>query len=200
MNIIRIPALAAIAAISATMSLSSCAVVKTTAKTAYSVGKLTVGIVSYPFTNDEIESIDGLSPEEALRQGRIKNAPYVVHGKTYVPMSVEESRSFSESGIASWYGNETRRKPGGSITANGERFDPDKISAAHKYLPLPSIVRVTNLETRKSLIVRVNDRGPFVDNRIIDLSAEAARKLGFYKKGTARVHVEVVSMTADATP
>ncbi|ANT65958.1 MULTISPECIES: septal ring lytic transglycosylase RlpA family protein [Prosthecochloris] len=197
---IRKQALAAAAVAFVASSLSSCAVVRTTAKTAYSVGKLTVGIVSYPFSRDEIEAIDGLTPEEAHRQGRVKNAPYVVHGRTYIPMSVEESRSFSESGIASWYGDETRRKPGGSITANGERFDPDRISAAHKYLPLPSIVRVTNLETRKSLIVRVNDRGPFVDNRIIDLSAAAARKLGFYRKGTARVHVEVVSMTADATP
>ncbi len=178
--------------------LSSCSVVKTTAKTAYAVGEFAVDVVTYPFTHDEIESIDGLSPEEAVRQGRVKNSPYVVHGKTYIPMSVDESRNFQETGIASWYGEETRRKKGGHMTANGEKFDPDKPSAAHKYLPLPINVRVTNLETKRSIIVRVNDRGPFAHGRIIDLSAGAAKKLGFYEKGTARVSIEVVSLTADS--
>ena len=178
--------------------LGSCSVVKTTAKAAYSVGKFTVETVTSPFTHDEIESIDGLSPEEAVRQGRVKNAPYVVYGKTYVPMSVEESRNYRETGIASWYGDETRKKDGGHMTANGEKFDPDKLSAAHKYLPLPIHVRVTNLETRKSIVVRVNDRGPVAHDRIIDLSAGAAKKLGFYEKGTARVSIQVVSLTADA--
>ena len=78
------------------------------------------------------------------------------------------------------------------MTANGEAFYPNGLSAAHKYLPLPTHVRVTNLENRRSIIVRVNDRGPFVKGRIIDLSAGAARKLGFYGKGTARVLVEAV--------
>lgn len=178
-------------------TLNACSVVKTTAKAAYSVGKFAVETVVSPFTHDEIESIDGLSPEEAIRQGRVKNAPYVVYGKTYVPMSVEESRNYKEKGIASWYGEETRKKDGGKITANGEKFDPDKLSAAHKYLPLPINVRVTNLETKRSIIVRVNDRGPFAHERIIDLSAGAAKKLGFYEKGTAMVSVEVVSLTAD---
>lgn len=164
--------------------LSSCSVVKTTTKATYSV--------------DEIGSIDGLSPEEAVRQGRVKNSPYVVHGKTFVPMSVEEARNYRETGIASWYGEETRRKANGHMTANGERFNPDKLSAAHKYLPLPIYVRVTNLETNMSIVVRVNDRGPFAHDRVIDLSAGAAKKLGFYDKGTARVSIEVVSLTADA--
>ena len=178
--------------------LSSCSVVKTTTKAAYSVGKFAVETVTSPFTHDEIESIDGLSPEEAVRQGRVKNSPYVVYGRTYVPMSVEESRSYRETGIASWYGDETRKKDGGHMTANGEKFDPDKLSAAHKYLPLPINVRVTNLETKRSIVVRVNDRGPFAHDRIIDLSAGAAKKLGFYEKGTAKVSIEVVSLTADA--
>lgn len=178
--------------------LSSCSVVKTTAKAVYSVGEFAVNVVTSPFTHDEIESIDGLSPEEAIRQGRVKNSPYVVHGKTYVPMSIEEAGDYKETGMASWYGEETRRKTGGHITANGEKFDPDKLSAAHKYLPLPIHVRVTNLETKKSIVVRVNDRGPFAHNRVIDLSAGAAKKLGFYQKGTARVSIEVVSVTADA--
>lgn len=178
--------------------LSSCSVVKTTAKAAYSVGEFAVDVVTSPFTHDEIESIDGLSPEEAIRQGRVKNSPYVVYGKTYVPMSIEEARNYRETGIASWYGEETRKKNGGHMTANGEKFDPDKLSAAHKYLPLPVHVRVTNLETKRSIVVRVNDRGPFAHNRVIDLSAGAAKKLGFYEKGTARVSIEVVSLTADA--
>ena len=178
--------------------LSSCSVVKTTAKAVYSVGEFAVNVVTSPFTHDEIESIDGLSPEEAIRQGRVKNSPYVVHGKNYVPMSIEEAGDYKETGMASWYGEETRRKAGGHITANGEKFDPDKLSAAHKYLPLPIHVRVTNLETKKSIVVRVNDRGPFAHNRVIDLSAGAAKKLGFYQKGTARVSIEVVSVTADA--
>jgi len=78
------------------------------------------------------------------------------------------------------------------MTANGEAFNPDGLNAAHKYLPLPSYVRVTNLENGRNIIVRVNDRGPFVDGRIIDLSAGAARRLGFFRKGTARVRVETV--------
>ena len=80
------------------------------------------------------------------------------------------------------------------MTANGEAFDPDGLNAAHKYLPLPIYVKVTNLENRRSIIVRVNDRGPFVKGRIIDLSAGAARKLGFFKKGTARVLVETIEV------
>ena len=82
------------------------------------------------------------------------------------------------------------------MTANGERFDPKGLSAAHKYLPLPTYVRVTNLANGRSIIVRVNDRGPFVKGRIIDLSAGAARKLGFYDKGTARVDVQAIDVEA----
>jgi rare lipoprotein A len=78
------------------------------------------------------------------------------------------------------------------MTANGEAFHPNGLNAAHKYLPLPTYVRVTNLKNRKSIIVRVNDRGPFAKGRIIDLSAGAAKKLGFYDKGTTRVLVETV--------
>ncbi|MBW1669528.1 MAG: septal ring lytic transglycosylase RlpA family protein, partial [Deltaproteobacteria bacterium] len=93
-----------------------------------------------------------------------------------------------------WYGRETWRKKGGRMTANGEVFNPDGLNAAHKYLPLPTHVRVTNLDNHRSVIVRVNDRGPFVPGRIIDVSAGAAKKLGFYKKGTARVLVETVKV------
>jgi rare lipoprotein A len=134
-----------------------------------------------------------LSPEEAYRLGKIKNTPYVINGRVYVPMSYEEALSYQESGVASWYGQETLDQHNGQLTAYGEIFDPSRPSAAHKYLPLPSIVKVTNLDTSASMIVRVNDRGPFVDDRVIDLSAEAARQLGFFKKGTAKVKIEVIS-------
>ncbi len=177
-------------------------VTKFTAKSAYSAGKLIYHVggftfkvlaapLSWPLTRQEIETIDGLPPKEAIRQGKVKKAPCVVRGKRYVPMSVEQARNYRETGIASWYGYETYRQKGGHMTANGEAFDPNGLNAAHKYLPLPTFVKVTNLENRRSIILRVNDRGPFVEGRIIDLSAGAARKLGFYDKGTARVRVEI---------
>jgi rare lipoprotein A len=167
-----------------------------TAKVVYHVGKFTFKVVmaplDWPLTREEIESVDDLPPKEAIKEGRVKNAPYVVHGKRYVPMSVAAAEKYREVGRASWYGFETWHKEGGRMTANGEVFDPDGLNAAHKHLPLPTHVKVTNLENNRSLIVRVNDRGPFVGGRIIDLSAGAAKRLGFYKKGTAKVLVETV--------
>jgi len=167
-------------------------------KIIYKVGEFTFTVVmaplTWPLTRDEIETIDGLPPKEAIKKGRVKKSPYVVNGKRYVPMSVKKARKYREKGIASWYGYETRKQKGGHMTANGEAFNPDGLNAAHKYLPLPTHVRVTNLENKRSIILRVNDRGPFVAGRIIDLSAGAARKLGYYKKGTARVLVETVEL------
>jgi rare lipoprotein A len=160
----------------------------------YNVGGFAFKVVAAPLTwplmREEIETIDGLPPKEAIRQGKVKKSPYVVNGRRYVPMSVKEARKYRETGTASWYGYETYRQKDGHMTANGEAFDPNGLNAAHKYLPLPTFVKVTNLENRRSIILRVNDRGPFVDGRIIDLSAGAARKLGFYEKGTAKVRVE----------
>jgi len=168
-----------------------------TCKVAYKIGKYTFEVViaplDWPMTHD-IESIDGMSPKEAIEKGRVKNAPYVVKGKRYVPMSVEDALQYSETGVASWYGRETQRRKGGTMTANGEAFDPKKPTAAHKHLPLPMHVRVKNLDNGKSMIVRVNDRGPFVDGRIIDLSAGAAKQLGFYRRGLARVKIETVQL------
>jgi rare lipoprotein A len=167
-----------------------------TVKIAYKIGGFTFNVATapldWPFTRDGLETIDGLPPKEAIKQGRVKNSPYVVNGKRYVPMSVTDANTYNETGIASWYGYETRNQRGGHMTANGEAFDPDGLNAAHKYLPLPYHVKVTNLENGKSIILRVNDRGPFVDGRIIDLSAGAAKKLGYYSKGTARVQVESI--------
>jgi rare lipoprotein A len=198
------------------LCLLSCGVVKTTyrltagtlklgykvtrfaGKTVYYVGKFTFTVVTapltWPLTHDDIETIDGLPPKEAIARGRVKTSPYVVGGRRYVPMTVGKSRSYRQTGIASWYGYETYHQKGGHMTANGEAFNPRGLSAAHKYLPLPTFVRVTNLENHRRIVVRVNDRGPFVKDRIIDLSAGAAKKLGFYKKGTARVLVETVEL------
>jgi rare lipoprotein A len=111
--------------------------------------------------------------------------PYVVAGRTYVP---EEDVNYSATGIASWYGDDFH----GRYTANGEIFDMNSISAAHPTMPLPSYARVTNLKNHKSIIVRVNDRGPYANNRIIDLSVRTAKLLGFYGHGLARVKVEYV--------
>jgi rare lipoprotein A len=198
------------------LGLLSCSIIKTTytvtagtlklgytvtkfaGKTVYHVGRFTFTVVtaplSWPLINDDIETIDGLPPKEAIRQGRVKISPYVVNGKRYQPMSVEEARTYREIGMASWYGYETYHQEGGHMTANGEAFDPRGLNAAHKYLPLPTYVRVVNLENHREIIVRVNDRGPFVRGRIIDMSAGAAQKLGFYDKGTVRVLVEAVQL------
>lgn len=169
-----------------------------TTRAIYRIGEFTYEVVKAPIewalTHEEIESMDGLPVKEAIRQGRIKIAPYVVRGKQYVPMSVEKSQSYREEGIASWYGYES-----GRMTANGEVFNPNGLTAAHKFLPIPMFVEVTNLENKKSIIVRVNDRGPFPSeqnpksgDRIIDLSLEAAKRLGFFQKGIARVKVEAI--------
>ncbi len=162
------------------------------------MGDVAFDVVTAPlhwsFTHDGLESIDGVSPREAIRGQRVRSAPYVVNGKRYVPMSVAAAREYRKEGIASWYGAETYATRGGKMTANGEAFCPEALTAAHKHLPLPSIVRVTNLKNGRVLVVRVNDRGPFVVDRLIDLSAGAAKKLGYYEEGTTRVLVEVVAV------
>jgi rare lipoprotein A len=112
--------------------------------------------------------------------------PYQVDGVWYYPAV---DYDYAATGIASWYGPDFHGRP----TANGETFDMNAVSAAHKTLPLPSIVRVTNLESGRSIIVRVNDRGPFAYGRIIDLSRRAAQLLGFERKGTAKVRVEILA-------
>jgi len=176
-----------------------------TTKVVYHIGKFTYKAVKAPiewaFVNEDIESIDGLPPKEAIKQGRVKNSPYTVKGKTYYPMSLEKARTYDETGVASWYGYETLRTKGGRMTANGEVFDPKQLTAAHKYLPLPTHVKVTNLENNKWVIVRVNDRGPFPSEfnpssveRIIDVSEGAAKRLRFHKKGVARVRVEAIEL------
>jgi rare lipoprotein A len=115
--------------------------------------------------------------------------PYVVAGRTFVP---EENTSYRSEGLASWYGRDFH----GRQTANGEVFDMESITAAHPTLPMPSYVRVTNLSNKRSLIVRVNDRGPFHGNRVIDLSHKTAELLDFKGNGVARVRVEYIGRAA----
>jgi rare lipoprotein A len=117
----------------------------------------------------------------AYRTGK----PYNINGRTYVP---NENPSYRTEGIASWYGPDFH----GRLTANGEVYDMHAISAAHTTMPLPSYARVTNLDNGRSIIVRVNDRGPYQRNRVIDLSIGTAKALDFYGHGLARVRVEYV--------
>ena len=112
--------------------------------------------------------------------------PYQINGKWYRP---RHQPHYNKVGIASWYGSQFH----GRLTSNGEVFDMNALTAAHPTLPLPSLVRVTNLENGKSLVVRVNDRGPYRHDRVIDLSRKVASLLGFLKKGTARVRVKYLS-------
>ncbi len=117
--------------------------------------------------------------------------PYVINGRWYRPRF---DPAYEAVGIASWYGDPFH----GRRTANGEIFDKNRLTAAHPTLPLPSLVEVTNLESGRRLVVRVNDRGPFVGGRLIDLSEAAARELGFREKGLARVRVRFLRLAEDA--
>ncbi|MEE2653060.1 MAG: septal ring lytic transglycosylase RlpA family protein [Pseudomonadota bacterium] len=128
---------------------------------------------------------DATPRPEIIRMAGNSN-PYKVLGKTY--HLVDDHRGFKQRGIASWYGTKFH----GKATANGETYSLYQMSAAHKTLPIPVYVRVKNLENGRATIVRVNDRGPFHSDRIIDLSYAAAVKLGFARKGTAAVEIEVI--------
>jgi len=129
-------------------------------------------------------------PEPRSRSGNPRS--YEVLGKTYVLL--KSRRGYHERGIASWYGTKFH----GQRTSSGEPYDMFAMTAAHKTLPIPCYARVTNLENGHSIIVRINDRGPFHPNRIIDLSYVAAAKLGMLKKGTAKVEVESIDPSAPA--
>jgi rare lipoprotein A len=130
------------------------------------------------------------APRGAYKLGQ----PYQVDGRWYYP---EFDPDYDRVGVASWYGEPFHGRP----TANGERFDRQSVSAAHPTLPLPSLVRVVNLTNHRELVVRVNDRGPFVADRLIDLSQEAARQLGFERQGLAQVRVQFVRLAdADGAP
>ena len=152
--------------------------------------KVTGPVDRAPATNaQDIEQLARLPDPVVKREPRSRGGNrevYTVLGKSYRVM--ESARGYRQRGNASWYGTKFHGRP----TANGERFDIYKLTAAHRHLPIPTYVRVTNLNNGKKTIVRVNDRGPFHADRIIDLSYAAAVKLGFHNQGTAPVLVEVV--------
>jgi len=119
------------------------------------------------------------------------NKPYKVFGNSYTPL--KSAQGYRAKGVASWYG----KKFHGRKTSSGETYDMFAMTAAHTVLPLPSFVRVTNLDNNKSVVVKVNDRGPFLHNRLIDLSYAAADRIGITKSGTGRVEVVAIAATSN---
>ena len=144
---------------------------------AFVLNACTYGRISGGYT--QIDAIKGQGGTYKI------GAPYKIMGNWYYP---KEDYGYSEVGTASWYGEDFHAK----TTANGEKYDMHALTAAHRTLPLPSIVKVTNLENGRSLVLRVNDRGPYAKNRIIDISKRGAQLLGFQTQGTAKVRVEIM--------
>ena len=152
-------------------------------------------ILIIPFLTSctSVELAANLGKKVFLKKEQFKNTdaiykignPYIVDGKKYYP---KKNLNYDKKGIASWYGPKFH----GKLTANGEIFNQYEITAAHKTLPIPSAVKVTNLKNNKSLIVRINDRGPFVNDRIIDLSYQSAKKINMLKDGTSFVRVQIL--------
>lgn len=144
---------------------------------------------------DDIDRIPDAVPRAEPRSRGGNSPSYSVFGKTY--RVLDDARGFRERGVASWYG----KKFHGNRTANGETYDMYAMTAAHKSLPLPSYARVTRLDNGRSVVVRVNDRGPFHRGRIIDLSYAAAAKLGMLGAGSAEVEVVAIDpLEAPAAP
>ena len=139
-----------------------------------------------PTEHIDLSQIQNAVPKEEPWARYGNHSPYYVLGGTYEVMNTNQD--FKQEGIASWYGTKFH----GELTSMREPYDMYAMTAAHKTLPLPSYVLVTNLENQKQIVVRVNDRGPFVDGRIIDLSYAAAHKIDMHEKGTAQVHIEVL--------
>ncbi|GAC18084.1 septal ring lytic transglycosylase RlpA family protein [Paraglaciecola arctica] len=133
---------------------------------------------------EKVTSHDAVAKYETYATANLR--PYTIRGIHYKPLNT--GKGFSDKGHASWYG----QKFHGHQTANGEIYDMYQMSGAHKTLPLPSFVRVTNLENGKQVVVRVNDRGPFHSGRVIDLSYAAALKLDMFKTGVAEVKIDVI--------
>lgn len=136
-------------------------------------------------TQAQIDAVQEPVPRaERLVSGTLK--PYVAMGNSYRPMN--KLAPYHARGVASWYGTRYQGMP----TSSGELYDAMKLTAAHPILPIPSYVRVTNVENGRTIIVRVNDRGPFLSDRVIDLSYVAAAKLGYAGKGSALVEIDVI--------
>ena len=148
-----------------------------------SLGLLASACAETTLVVDQSKLING---QNQVQQGYKVGQPYQVDGVWYYPAV---NYDYDETGVASWYG------PGftGHATASGETYDENALTAAHKTLPLPTLVRVTNLENGRQIQIRINDRGPFVNNRIIDLSRRGAQLLGMEQQGTAKVRVQVMA-------
>lgn len=146
-----------------------------------------------PSEEVDLSHIPDAVPRYETRTRAGNKNPYTVLGKTY--HLIADESAYRERGYASWYGN----KFNGHNTSNGERYDMYAMTGAHKTLPIPSYVRVTNLDNGKSVVVRINDRGPFHQGRIVDLSYAAAQRIGIHKAGTGRVEVEI-ALPGDAAP
>ncbi|MBM3559518.1 MAG: septal ring lytic transglycosylase RlpA family protein, partial [Alphaproteobacteria bacterium] len=147
---------------------------------------LLAGCAETEFLVNTAKRLQEPAPKQPGSVGRYKvGTPYQIEGVWYYPA---EDFDYRETGIASWYG------PGfhGRDTANGETYDQNALTAAHRTLPMPSVVRVTNLENGRSIVLTVNDRGPFARGRIIDVSRRGAQLLGFESNGTAKVKVEIL--------
>ena len=140
-----------------------------------------------PSADIDLSHVDDAIPTGEAKSRGGNRSPYTVFGKQYSVLDSEVG--YRQRGIASWYG----QKFHGHLTSNGETYDMYAMSAAHKSLPLPSFVRVTNLDNGKQVVVRVNDRGPFHGARLIDLSYAAAFKIEMLKEGTARVEIEALT-------
>ena len=133
--------------------------------------------------------VSGCMTSTPVTQYKVNTKPYTINGKTYYPMASADG--FTQTGIASWYGPKFH----GKKTASGERYNQNAFTAAHKTLPFGTILRVTNLSNGRTTKVVVNDRGPFVDNRIIDLSNAAAKQIDMIGTGTARVRIKSIGST-----
>lgn len=119
---------------------------------------------------------------------------YTVRGQSYQPMGVEEALDYQETGVCSWYNESKFLGLKRGTTSLGEKVMPWHLIGAHKTLPLPALVKVTNVENGKSVKIRINDRGPFIEGRLLDVSPRAAKKLGFYGQGLTTVEVKVLSV------
>ncbi|MGF1657300.1 MAG: septal ring lytic transglycosylase RlpA family protein [Verrucomicrobiales bacterium] len=143
-------------------------------------------LIILALTGVSLNSCSLTSSEVAPQPARMKYSPYTIRGVRYTPLTPDKAPGFREQGIASHY--RSRR------TASGEPFRANDLAGAHKLLPLPSWVEVTNLANNRTIVVRINDRGPFIPGRVIDLTPRAAKKLGFYSQGLTQVRLRVLSV------
>ncbi|MCK7543910.1 septal ring lytic transglycosylase RlpA family protein [Marinobacter bryozoorum] len=158
-------------------------------------GRYTIAQDHGPAQDVDVSGTGNAVPRYEAPRSAGNKSPYTVWGKQYRVMAANDADGYVQRGIASWYG----KKFHGHKTSNGEIYDMYEMSAAHKSLPLPSYARVTNLDNGRSVIVRVNDRGPFHGDRLIDLSWAAAKKLDFLGQGTARVEVASITVLQDGS-